>query len=254
MDKHIGAQYYTLRNFIKTVEEFHESCKKVADIGYKVVQMSGCPLKAEEIKPILDKYGLKVCGTHKGYDDFINNIEEVIAYNKTLGSDICGLGSMPWDIIESEEKIDKFISDMAKVCERIKQEGMYFAYHNHAFEFVKKNGKTVYDRLINETDPETFNFIVDTYWLQVGGKDPADVIRSLGKRAMIIHFKDYTINPDDIWKNEMAEVGKGNLDWDKIIEASSQARYAVVEQDTCRTDPFSCLETSYKYLTNKGFC
>ena len=50
----IGAQYYTIRDFCQTLEDFRESCKKVAEIGYKTVQLSGIgDFKAEEIKPIL---------------------------------------------------------------------------------------------------------------------------------------------------------------------------------------------------------
>ena len=35
----IGVQFYTLRDHCKTLEEFSESLKKVAEIGYKTVQI-----------------------------------------------------------------------------------------------------------------------------------------------------------------------------------------------------------------------
>ena len=37
----IGAQFYTVRDFCKTKEGLFESLKKVADIGYTAVQLSG---------------------------------------------------------------------------------------------------------------------------------------------------------------------------------------------------------------------
>ena len=37
----IGAQFYTLRDFCKDTYSFAETLKKVADIGYKAVQISG---------------------------------------------------------------------------------------------------------------------------------------------------------------------------------------------------------------------
>ena len=37
----IGAQLYTVRDFCKTPEDFAETLKKVADIGYRTVQVSG---------------------------------------------------------------------------------------------------------------------------------------------------------------------------------------------------------------------
>ena len=37
LDNRIGAQFFTIRNFCKTVEDFNTSCKKVSEMGYKVV-------------------------------------------------------------------------------------------------------------------------------------------------------------------------------------------------------------------------
>ena len=71
MDRRIGAQYFTIRKEVKTLEDFELACKKVSDIGYKVVQISGMPLKAKEMREVLDKYNLEVATTHKGYMDFL---------------------------------------------------------------------------------------------------------------------------------------------------------------------------------------
>ena len=37
----IGAQLYTVRDYAKTTEDFAETLKKIADIGYRIVQVSG---------------------------------------------------------------------------------------------------------------------------------------------------------------------------------------------------------------------
>ncbi len=256
MDKRIGAQYYTIRDYIKTIEDFDASCKKIADIGYKIVQISGSPLEAKPMREILDKYGLKNVVTHRGFPDFEKNLDEIIEYNKILGCDICGVGAMPAESRNDLASLKAFIKSANKITEELKKENMYFGYHNHSFEFVKFEGKTMFDYLLEETDPENFNFIVDTYWLQAGGVNPAEYIEKVGKRAMIAHFKDFGVNPDSNFENEMYEIGNGNLDWDKIIAACEKAgvRYAVVEQDKTRRDPFESLSISYNFLTKKGFC
>lgn len=254
MDRQIGAQYYTLRDFTKTIEDFEETCRKVKEIGYKTVQISGTPLKAAEMKEVLDKYGLKVVTTHRGFHDFIDNLDEIMDYNRTLGCELCGVGSMP-DEYRNSDGVEKFIQEANIAAKELKKEGLLFGYHNHAFEFAKLGGKRIMDRLIEETDPEAVNFIVDTYWLQVGGANPADFIRNLGKRAMAIHFKDLIINPEKGFTQEMAEIGEGNLDWDAIIKACDEAgaKWALVEQDICNRDPFESMKMSYDYLTKKGF-
>ena len=37
----IGAQFFTVRNLCQNLDDFAETLKKVADIGYKTVQISG---------------------------------------------------------------------------------------------------------------------------------------------------------------------------------------------------------------------
>lgn len=255
MDKRIGAQYYTVRGTLKTIEDFETTCQKVREMGYQVVQISGTPLGAAEMKEVLDKYGLKVVVTHRSFDDFKNNLEEVIAYNQTLGCEICGVGAMPLEARTNTQELDAFIRDANEIAKELRKRGLYFGYHNHQLEFAKLDGKRTIDRLIEETNPDEFMFIVDTYWVQVGGENPAAFIKKLGKRAMAVHFKDLCILADDAFKTMMCEVGEGNLNWDEIIAACEEAgtKWALVEQDICRRDPLDCLKMSYDYLHQKGF-
>ena len=65
----IGAQFYTVRETCKTLEGFAETLKKVADIGYRTVQISGtCPYEPEWLKEQLDKNGLECVLTHDSMD------------------------------------------------------------------------------------------------------------------------------------------------------------------------------------------
>ncbi len=109
-----------------------------------------------------------------------------------------------------------------------------------------------------ETNPEIFNFIVDVYWLQVGGVTPQDFIEKLGKRAMAIHFKDFAVNINDWQTPLMTHIGSGNLDRDKIIPSCEKvgSRWALVEQHTnwINNNPFDALSISYNFLKQKGFC
>ena len=51
MSMQIGAQLFTVRDFCKDLESFSESLKKVAEIGYRVVQVSGsCAFEGEWLK------------------------------------------------------------------------------------------------------------------------------------------------------------------------------------------------------------
>ena len=54
----------------------------------------------------------------------------------------------------------------------------------------------------------------------------------------------------------MAEIGEGNLDWDAIIAVCDDVgvKWALVEQDVCRRNPFESMKMGYNYLATKGFC
>ncbi len=253
MDKRIGAQLYTLRDFCQTKEDFAQSMKKLQEIGYQQVQISGVgPIPAEEIKAVCDEYGLQISCTHRAMENYENDLAGEIAFHKTLDCEIAGLGAMPGCFRANgitQESVMKFIDRMNKINDGLQQAGIIFAYHNHDFEFMKLDGKFVMDYII---EYGKFAFIVDVYWLSHAGLNPAEYIKRLGKRAICVHFKDLAVVDGQV---VMAEVTEGNLDWDAIIQACREAgvRWALVEQDVCRRDPFESMAISYNALKEKGF-
>ena len=46
---------------------------------------------------------------------------------------------------------------MSEIAREFKAAGLQFIYHNHNFEFVKFNGITGLEILINESDPDDFH-------------------------------------------------------------------------------------------------
>ena len=101
----IGVQFFTLRDFCKDLNGFSESLKKVADIGYKYVQISGtCEFEAEWLKSELDKNGLKCVLTHTPADKLINSTEKVSAEHTIFGCNNVGLGWYGFDAGKDEIK------------------------------------------------------------------------------------------------------------------------------------------------------
>ncbi len=247
MDKRIGAQLYTVRDFCQNEADFENTIKKVYDIGYRVVQLSGVSssIPAEKIKEICDKYSMTIACTHVDINDFENKLDEVIKYHKTVGTNIAGMSYIP---PERREDIPSLVKSMNEITEKLAKEGITFAHHNHAYEFSKLGDISIMDYMIENGK---FDFIVDVYWLAFAGINPAEFIKKLGSRVKILHYKDLAVTINNV--AEYAEVGKGNIDWDSVIAVSDNAEFALVEQDKCNTDPFECLGTSYKYLKEKGF-
>lgn len=249
----IGAQFYTLRDFCKNLDDFAETLKKVADIGYKTVQISStCDFEAEWLKNQLKINGLSCVITHTQPDKLLSDIKRVAKEHTVFGCNNIGLSFYPFGNEEKELKeiYDTFVKTYKPVAQVLKNEGKYFMYHNHAAEFRKLDGKTVFKRLSEDFSPDELGFILDTYWIQVGGGDPSFWLENLKGRVPCIHLKDCA------YGQKMAVIGEGNINFDRVFEKAEYAgtEYMLVEQDDCYgEDPFECLKRSYNYLKSRGF-
>ncbi len=249
----IGAQMYTVRDYCKTLDDFALTLKKLADIGYKVVQVSGvCPYAPEWLKEQLDKNGLVCAITHPSDESFAN-AQKTVAEHKIYNCKYIGLGSLPkgaWGL----ENIGSFIEEYKPIAKQFRENGAYLMYHNHHFEFgCDKDGQRFFDKIVNAFPKEDLGFTLDTYWVQVGGGNPCEWLEKLSGRVPCIHLKDLTML---MIEQRMSPIGFGNMNFEKILASAEKAgtEYALVEQDYCYDDdPFECLKKSYGYLKSLGF-
>lgn len=250
----IAAQLYTLRDFLKTPEQIRETFKKVKEVGYSAVQVSGVGMmdqeKAKVIKEAAEENQLTICATHVSFQELKDHIEWVVDFHKMWNCPYVGLGSMPIEY-RNQEGYHSFAKEASQIGQILKEQGLCFIYHNHAFEFEKFNGQRGMDILLKESDPATFHFELDTYWVQAGGGDPIEWIYKVDGRMPVVHFKDMGIHDG---KSVMMEIGEGNLNWIQIIKACEETgvKWAAIEQDICLRNPFESLEVSLSYLKGLG--
>ena len=92
----IGAQMFTIREFCKTPEDTIASLEKLAKIGYRYVQFSGCgPIDPQVLRDACDRFGIKVIITHVPYERIVDDTENLIKDHDIMGCDYIGIGSMP---------------------------------------------------------------------------------------------------------------------------------------------------------------
>ena len=246
----IGAQFYTVREQCQNLEDFALTLKKVADIGYRNVQISGtCPYPAQWLKEQLDRNGLKCVLTHIPVPRLTGELDQVIADHKVFGCDYIGLGWWAFDP-EKDMSYEQWHEIFPPIARKIHQAGKLFMYHNHDQEFKKLDGRLILERLAEELPPEEMGFTLDTFWVQAGGGDPAQWLEKLSGRVPCIHLKDYA------YGRQMAVVGEGNINFARVFEKAEAAgtEYMLVEQDDCHgEDPVECLRRSYEYLRSWGF-
>ena len=245
----IGAQLFTVRDFCKSTDDLSLTLKRIAEIGYRYVQVSGtCAYDPLWLKAELQKNGLSCVLTHISPKRLQEETEQVIADHDVLDCKYIGLGC--YGFAPVTEKYSAFCDKYAPVAKKIAAGGKYFMYHNHAGEFQKINGQTVLAQLAEDFSPDEMGFTLDTYWVQFGGGDPAAWIEKLSGRVPCIHLKDFAHG------QKMAVIGEGNINFDRIFVEAEKAgtKYMLVEQDECNgEDPFDCLKRSYHYLRSRGF-
>ena len=250
----IAAQLYTLRDYNQNIASFARSMKKLADIGFQAVQVSGVPatLKPEDIRKACDDNGLVICATHESQDNIVNNPNAVADKLDIFNCVHTAYPSPATGTMVDYESILDLAAALNASAKALAARGKVLSYHNHHTEFRKVNGERILD-IIYANAPE-LKAEIDTYWVQMGGCNPVEYIKKYADRQQIIHFKEFGIIFPPT-QAIMVPVGSGNLDWNGIVAASEAANveWFIIEQDFCQKSPFESLADSYNFLKD-NFC
>jgi sugar phosphate isomerase/epimerase len=265
----------------------YESMARLADIGYKCIEISQVPMTAENVKGFrraIDELGFNVAavsantaaspimpGTDMSNPD---EMKKMIEDAKFLDCDMFRIGGMPMEARFSLQAAVDFAKQADEYACQLKEHGIDLYYHNHHFEFARHDGKFLMDIIKENT--KYLGFELDIHWIYRGGMDPVKFINQYAGRIRLLHLKDYRIGhmamPEGVDMStkegmmkayaamnnivEFAEVGEGTLDIPACIEAglAGGSEYFLVEQDmTYGRDPFDCLKTSHDNLVKMGY-
>lgn len=273
----IGVQMMMLKG---TVEEIgvYETMRRIHNLGYRAVEVSQIPMTEEnvaQLKQASDDFNIEIAALSAAVEPMMpgmpgetltNDFEKIVQDCQTLGCRYLRIGMMPLASMETKESVMAFIEKAEGFAEQLAEHGISLYYHTHHIEFQKHDGEYLLDIIKNNTSK--LGFELDVHWIQRGGANPVDVIRSYAGRVSLLHLKDYRIGqlkmPEDMsqffnaFSNiiEFAEIGEGNLVFPPMIEAGieSGVEYFFVEQDdTYGRDPFDCLKISAENLRKLGY-
>jgi len=245
----VAVQLYTLRKTCTTASEYGATLKRVREIGYKFIEISGVgAISPEELRSIADNEGLTICGTHEPALTILNEPEKVVEKLQILGCKYTAYPHPAGVDLRDPAQVERLIAALDKAGAVLTQAGLVLCYHNHANEFAHYKGRPVLEAIYAGTRPEHLQAEIDTYWVQAGGANPTEWCAKLSGRLPVLHLKDYAV--DEYGTPLFAEIGYGNLDFKAIIAAAetSGCQYFVVEQDTCPADPFVSIQKSLQYI------
>jgi len=177
----------------------------------------------------LDKAGLKPYSTLLDFNLFKDSLDKVIATCKALNIKYAGTAWIPHVGNKFErEDADKAIKVFNKAGEVLAKAGIHFYYHCHGFEFKPSEEGTLFDYMVQKTNPENVSYECDVYWAFHGGQDPALLLKKHKGRFVALHIKDMKIGQETgeltggtPLTSDVA-VGTGQLDFKKILRAAIQ--------------------------------
>ncbi|MBO4353622.1 MAG: sugar phosphate isomerase/epimerase [Clostridia bacterium] len=236
----LGIQLYTLRN--DASKDLEGTLKAIKEAGYDGVELAGFYGHApEEMKSLLDKYGLVPMSAHIGLDSAEK--EGVLEEYEKVG---IKYAVIPMTSKPTEETKDALLTRIVSVVNKFKAHGFVPGYHNHNYEFDISFGGVQWHDTVMAAIPDAMAEL-DLCWLEVGGGDSVEYINRYKGRAEILHLKDYvgrvryerrdgTPPAEPLAEGldfDQRAVGDGVLDVCNIIKAAEKCgtKWLIVELD-----------------------
>jgi sugar phosphate isomerase/epimerase len=268
----IGIQLYTVRS--ETAKDLDGTLKKLADIGYREVELAGYYDKTpKELGALLKRYGLAAPSAHRGLKDILANPNKEIDFLREMGVSylVIPFPAVPDDrfanqpadaekTIANSMTLDdwKWVAEQLNtIAEKAKRAGLRTGYHNHNLEFRTIDGVVPYDQLLKWTDPATVTFEMDIGWVVAAGVDPLVYFKKYPHRFSMLHIKDVkkgTPAKTDVVKTETTEVGSGQINWQQLFASvhNQNISHYFIEQENFDIPIFESIEKSWKYLNRLG--
>ncbi len=259
----IGIQLYSVRNSLAADPK--GTLDALADLGLTRLEGAnhraltedgiGFGIPPEFLTAMMADRGLTIVACQINPLD-LDRLPRILEFQEKIGNRRigCDIEFFPYGDVEYVKRRSEFFNKVGRVAA---ERGMEFFYHNHFQEFQRFADTTVYELLMEYTDPELVRFELDTYWAYRGGADPLELFRTYPDRFVMSHQKDFPADaarPLNLFEGplaadaqidmplfleleepaEFAEVGTGILPIQQIIDAVDALPnfdYMLLEQD-----------------------
>lgn len=269
----LGLQLFTVWEQLE--HDFEGTLHAIAGMGYKFVETMGAfGRDPKHVRAMLDKYGLTSPSQHLSPSDlypmfksFTSGkltveqvmqrlfeamsidrmgviVEEGISRARDLGQKYIIWHVTPSEQMATRPRLDEYCRALNAAGSQCAKAGMFLGIHNHDEEFRRINGYIPYDVMIENTDPATVTFELDTCWATAGGGDPVAYLKRYPERFRQLHLKDCSA------KNQVAPPGEGVVKFPEVMKAARQAKVEnyYVEYDHA-DDPIAMSRRCFDYFS-----
>ncbi|MEH7121159.1 sugar phosphate isomerase/epimerase [Neobacillus vireti] len=281
MTMEIGLNLYSV--FRELNDDYFGTLEKVAEMGYKNIELITANFSngkrysdtftISAIKQKFNELGLTAFAAHEGVAPgqsiMDNDWDKIIAENVELE---CKSIVFPMAFISGREDTLQTALQLNKIGKKCKEAGLAFYYHNHAHEFKRVGDQSLFDLLVENTNPEFVKFELDLVWAMRGGYDPSSLLEKLGSRCDLIHQKDLgkhvkpvnlflvineenpnpmTIYTEYVKSTDFVNLGAGIVNFEETYKKLNELgyiRYAIVENEGQIGDKFTNIKNDLNVM------
>jgi sugar phosphate isomerase/epimerase len=244
--KKVGIQLYTVKEDM--LSDPAGTLKKLAKIGYREIESAKSAkgnyygLTPKEIKTITTDLGITLVSGHVQIDsDWQKSIDQAAEAGQAYL--ICSVLPSVGQTVENYQHSAEIFQKSGEDC---KKSGITFGYHNHETEFEKVGSQTLYDILLDRTDPGLVKMEFDLGWVIATGSDPLYYFNKYPGRFPLWHLKDM-----DLKLKQSTEFGKGGVDIKKLLGYAklSGLKHFFVEQEEFTGAPLTSAAYDFNYVS-----
>jgi sugar phosphate isomerase/epimerase len=220
----IACQTWPVRDMIE--KDFPGTLKMLHAAGFRAIELCSPAGYADsgfaglgkysgsELRKIINDAGLTCVSSHFGIDELRKNLEDRIAWAKSVGLTQMMVPSLDGPQHPTMDEVKRAADEYNRMGEKTAAAGIQQGLHNEDFELTKVNGQRTYDLLFKLLDKKLvkFQFQVSTI---AAGYDAAEYFTKYPGRFISMHVQGW-----DIKNHKEAPVGQDSLDWKKIFTAS----------------------------------
>lgn len=267
----VGIQLYSVRDEMKI--DPLGTLKQLAEIGYQYVEHANYVdrkfygYSAVEFKKVLSDLGMKMPSGHtvmkrqhwdETQKDFTSEWKYTVEDAAIIGQQYVISPSMEEGFKANYDDLKKFMDVFNRCGELCKKSGMQFGYHNHDFEFSHKlNGQSMYDIILESTDPKLVIQQLDTGNLFNGGATALDIVARFPGRFTSMHVKDEMPSFNSNEKYESTLLGTGIAQVKKVMDfgrKSGGTIHFIIEQEAYQSkSPIACAKENLTQMKAWGY-
>jgi len=241
----IGIQMGSMRQLY--AEGMPAVIAKLKELGITELEGGGGrSMDRAAFRKLAEENGLKVVATGTGFENLQNkdSLQKVITNAKALGAQYVVCYWIPHDG-------DNFtFADMKKAVEvfnaagkTLKENGLTYSYHVHGYEFREyPEGKgTMFEYMMDNTNPEYVTYQMDVFWIKNPGQDPVALLKKYPKRWKSLHLKDRKIGtPNNLNGRQDKEsnvvLGTGDVGIAEIMKTAKKLgiKHYFIEDESSR--------------------